>query len=418
MSEVAKRRVAVTGVGALSCFGLGVDVLVDSLYAGKSGAARIRRFDPSPFTCQIGMEAPDFDGAAYFRNPRDARRLEPNIVQAMAAARMALDNAKLTITEELRPRIGTYVGSGIGGLITLQHELYNAHEKGAQRVSPFFIVNAICNMPAGVIAMETGAMGPSYCVVSACATSGHCLGEAMQAIQYGQADVMIAGGTERALNEVGLGGFCSMKAVTADFNDHPEKASRPFDALRSGFVMAEGAGMLILEEWEHAKARGASILAEIVGYGASADAYHLTAPAPEGAGAQLAMRACLKYAGVAAEQVGYINAHGTSTPLNDKAETQAIRKVFGAHADKLLVSSTKSMHGHLLGAAAAIESIACIYALRREEAPPTINYENPDPECDLNYVPNKAQPWKGDYAMCNTFGFGGQNAVLLFKRAS
>lgn len=411
------RRVAVTGLGAVTGYGVGVELLVDSMFAGQTCIRRITNFDPSPFDCQIGAQICDYDGSVYFRNPRDARRLESNIVLGVTASRLALDDAKLVITEELKPRIGTYIGSGIGGLITLQNEIYHAHEKGAQRLSPFFIPNALSNMPAGVISMEAGSMGPCYSVVSACASSGHSLGEAMQAIQLGQADAMIAGGTERALCEIGLGGFCSMKAVTADFNDAPEKSSRPFDAKRSGFVMGEGAAIYILEAWEHAVARGARIYAELVGYGASSDAHHITAPAPEGAGAQLAMRNCLEYAGVAPEQVGYINAHGTSTPLNDKCESQAIRHVFGAHADKLLVSSTKSVHGHMLGAAAAIEGIACIYALLRGEAPPTINYEYPDPECDLNYVPNKAQPFSGDYAMCNTFGFGGQNAVLLFKRA-
>lgn len=412
-----KRRVAVTGLGAVTGFGVGVDLLVEKLFAGETCIRRIARFDPTQFDCQIGAEICDFDGSVYFRNPRDARRLEPNIVLGVSAARLALDDAKLAIDDELKPRTGSYIGSGIGGLITLQNEIYHAHEKGAHRLSPFFIPNAICNMPAGVISMEAGAMGPCYSVVSACATSGHCIGEALQAIQFGQADVMIAGGTERALCEVGLGGFCSMKAVTSDFNDTPEKASRPFDAKRSGFVMGEGAAMYILEEWDHATARGARIYAELVGYGASSDAHHMTAPAPEGAGAQLAMRACLADAGVQPEQVGYINAHGTSTPLNDKSESQAIRHVFGGHADKLLVSSTKSMHGHLLGAAAAVEGIACMFAMLRGEAPPTINYEYPDPDCDLNYVPNKAQPFSGEYAMCNTFGFGGQNAVLMFKRA-
>lgn len=411
------RRVAITGTGALTGFGVGTDVLVEKMFAGESCIRRIARFDPAPFDCQIGAEICDFDGASYFRNPRDARRLEQNIVQAVAAARLALDDAKLTITDELKPRIGTYIGSGIGGLLTLQNEIYNAHAKGAHRLSPFFIPNAISNMPAGVVSMELGAMGPSLCVVSACATGGHSLGEAMQAIRYGQADAMIAGGTERALCQVGLGGFCSMKAVTSDFNAAPEKGSRPFDAKRSGFVMGEGAGIYILEEWEHAKARGAKIYAELVGYGASSDAHHMTAPAPEGAGAQLAIRACLADAGVQPEQVGYVNAHGTSTPLNDKNETDALKAVFGTHAYKLQVSSTKSMHGHLLGAAAAVEGIACIYSFLRGEVPPTINYENPDPECDLNYVPNTAQPFNGDYALCNTFGFGGQNAVLLFKRA-
>jgi 3-oxoacyl-[acyl-carrier-protein] synthase II len=415
---VHKSRGAITGIGAGLGFGVGKEILVEKIFAGETCIRKIARFDATPFDCQIGAEICDFDGSAYFRNPRDARRLEPNIVLGVTAAKLALDDAKLTITDEMKPRIGTIIGSGIGGLITLQNEIYNAKVKGAQRLSPFFIPNAIANMPAGVIAMETGAMGPSLCVVSACATSGHCLGEAMQTIQYGRADAMIAGGTERALCEVGLGGFCSMKAVTSDFNDCPEKSSRPFDAKRSGFVMGEGAAIYILEEWEAAKARGAHIYAELVGYGASSDAHHMTAPSPGGAGAQLAIRTCIADAGITPEQVGYINAHGTSTPLNDKNETEAIKAVFGEHAYKLQVSSTKSMHGHLLGAAAAMEGIACMYAFLRGEVPPTINYEFPDPDCDLNYVPNKAQPFSGDYTQCNTFGFGGQNAVIMFKRAT
>jgi len=413
-----KLRVAVTGIGAITGFGVGTQPLVDGMFAGRSCVKRLERFDPTPFSSHIGAEVTLPDAAPYFTNPREARRYETNIVQGVIAAKLAMEDSGLAITEDNRAKVGIYVGSGIGGLITLQEEIYKAHEKGGQRVSPFFIVNALANMPAGVISCETGAMGPCFAVVSACATSGHCLGEAMREIQWGRTVAMIAGGTERAITEVGLGGFCSMKAVTSDFNDEPERGSRPFDAKRSGFVMGEGAGIFILEEWEHATARGARIYAELVGYGASADAHHVTAPAPQGLGAQLAMRSCLEDAGIAPEQVGYINAHGTSTPLNDKTETEAIKHVFGAHAYKLLVSSTKSMHGHILGGAAAIESIACVYALLRNEVPPTINYENPDPECDLNYVPNKAQPWHGEYAMCNTFGFGGQNAVLLFKRAS
>lgn len=411
-----KLRVAVTGIGAISGYGVGLEPLIEGMFAGRSCVKRISRFDPTPFDAQIGAEGPVLDGGPYFRNPKEARRFEPNVVQGLMAAKLAVDDAKLAITDDNRAKIGVYVGSGIGGLITLQNDIYKAHELGPQRVGPFFIVNAIANMPAGVISVETGAMGPAFSVVSACATAGHNIGEAMREIQWGRAVAMIAGGTERAITEVGLGGFASMKAVTSDFNDAPERGSRPFDAKRSGFVMGEGAGILILEEWEFAQARGARILAELVGYGASSDAHHVTAPAPGGAGAQLAMRACLEDAGVAPEQVGYINAHGTSTPLNDKSETDAIKAVFGPHAYKLQVSSTKSVHGHILGGAAAVESVACIHSFHRGEVPPTINYEYPDPECDLNYVPNTAQSFSGDYAMCNTFGFGGQNAVLMFKR--
>lgn len=413
-----QRRIAITGIGAVTGYGIGTEVLVEGMFAGESCIRRIDRFDPSSFSSQVGAQCPDIDGQAYFNNPREARRLETNVVQAVVAAKEALADSGLSITEEMAPRIGTYVGSGIGGLITLQKDIYYAHERGANRVPPLFIVNAITNMPAGVVAVETGARGPCYAIVSACATAGHNIGEAYRAIQYGTADAMIAGGTERAITEIGLGGFCSMKAVTGDFNDTPAKSSRPFDAGRSGFVMGEGAGIFILEEWEQARQRGAKIYAELVGYGASADAHHVTAPPPNGEGAQLAMHCCMADAGIRPEQVGYINAHGTSTPLNDSAESCAIKAVFGEHVKDLAVSSTKSMHGHILGGAAAIESIACISAFARGMVPPTINYETPDPECDLpNFVPNKAQPWDGDYALCNTFGFGGQNAVLAFKRA-
>ena len=411
------RRVAITGISAITGYGVGAKLLTDALFDGRSCIRRIEKFDASRFSCQIGSEAPEIDGSQYFKNPKDARRMEPNVVQAVAAAKLAVEDSGLEITAELAPRVGVYVGTGIGGLNTLENEIEKASNKGFHRMSPFFIINAIGNVPAGVISIETGAKGPSFCIVSACATSGHCLGEAMLAIRHGRAEVIIAGGTERALNRSGLGGFCSMKAVTGDYNDAPTGGSRPFDAKRSGFVMGEGAGIMILEEWGMAQARDAKIYGELVGYGASADAFHVTAPPEGGPGAQQAMRACLADAGVEPEQIGYINAHGTSTPLNDKYETQAIRAVFGSHADKLLISSTKSMHGHLLGAAAAVEGIACLEAFQRNMVPPTINYENPDPDCDLNYVPNTAVAWDGDYALCNTFGFGGQNAVLLFKRA-
>jgi len=411
-----KRRVVVTGIGAVSGFGIGKDILLDNLFAGNCCIKKIDRFDPEPFACQIAAQGPDLDGGPFFKNPREARRFEQNVVQGVIAAKEAVADSGLEITEDNAPRIGTYVGSGIGGLITLQDDIYRAAQKGAHRMSPFFIINAISNMPAGVIGVETGAKGPCFSVVSACATAGHNMGEALRAIQFGYCDAMIAGGTERPLTEIGIGGFASMKAITPDYNDCPEKGSRPFEKNRSGFVMGEGAGILIFEEMEMAKARGAKIYAEVAGYGASCDAYHVTAPPPDGNGAVRAMLECLKDAGIEREQVGYINAHGTSTPLNDSAESAAIRAAFGAHADNLLVSSTKSMHGHLLGGAAAVESIACIGAFMRGMAPPTINYEEPDPACDLNYVPNKAVAWDGEYAICNTFGFGGQNAVLAFKK--
>ncbi|MCB1221125.1 MAG: beta-ketoacyl-ACP synthase II [Planctomycetales bacterium] len=412
-----RRRVAVTGMGAVSGFGAGVDVLTDSVFAGKSCVRRISGFDPANFPCQIGAECPDFDAPSYFVEPRDARRLEQSILQATAAAKMAVLDSGISFEGDLKTRTGVFIGSGIGGLRTLEEQIMRSAEKGAERISPFFIINAIANMPAGVVAKEWGVHGPCFCVTSACATSGHSIGEAALAIRHGRTDVMIAGGTESALNQVGIGGFSTLKALTFDFNDEPEKGSRPFEKRRSGFVMGEGSGVMILEEWEHAVARNAKIYAEVVGYGASADAYHVTAPPDDGAGAQLAMKWAMEDAGVKREEVTYVNAHGTSTPLNDRAETAAIKAVFGDLAYKLKVSSTKSMHGHLLGAAAAIEGILSIKAFERNELPPTINYEEADPDCDLDYVPNEAVPFHGDYTMCNTFGFGGQNAVLLFRRA-
>lgn len=411
-----RRRVAITGLGAVSGYGAGVDVLTDSIFAGRSCVRRISGFDPSAFPCQIGAECAEFDAASYFKEPRDARRLEQSILQATAAAKMAVDDSGISFEGALEKRTGVFIGSGIGGLRTLEEQIMRSVEKGAERISPFFIINSIANMPAGVVAKEWGVHGPCFCVTSACATSGHSIGEAALAIRHGRTDVMIAGGTEAALNSVGIGGFSTLKALCFDFNDEPERGSRPFDRLRSGFVMGEGAGVMILEEWEHAVARNAKIYGEIVGYGASADAYHVTAPPEDGAGAQLAMIGAIEDAGIRREEVGYVNAHGTSTPLNDRAETAAIKAVFGDHAYKLKVSSTKSMHGHLLGAAAAVEGLLSVKAFERNELPPTINYEEKDPDCDLDYVPNEAVPFDGDYTMCNTFGFGGQNAVLLFRR--
>jgi 3-oxoacyl-[acyl-carrier-protein] synthase II len=410
------RRVAVTGMGVVSGFGVGTDLFLDNVFAGQSAVRKVS-WDASLLGCQIGAEVEPFDAAPYFREAKDARRFEATIVNAVVASKLALQQSGLNITEELAERVAVYIGSGIGGLDTLYEQITKAASAGMNRFSPFFIPNSISNMPGGVVSIETGARAASFCTVSACASSGHAIGEAYRLIKHGYADAVIAGGTEAALNPAGLGGFSSMKAVTFDFNDEPQRGSRPFDAKRSGFVMGEGAGTVILEEWDFATARGANILGEVAGYAATSDAYHLTAPPPGHFGAVAAMRLCLRDAEIEPAQVGYINAHGTSTPLNDLNETAAIKTVFGEHAYKLKVSSTKSMHGHLLGAAAAVESIACLEGFRRGQVPPTINYENPDPECDLDYVANQAQPWDFDYALCNTFGFGGQNAVLLFRKA-
>ena len=413
---MGKRKVVVTGAGAISGYGLGVDPFVEGIFAGRSCVSKITRFDASMLPCQIGAAVPEYDATPYFKAPKDARRYDAVVVQAVIAAKEAVANSGLVIDADNAPRVGVYIGSGIGGLDSLEENIMRGAEKGFERLLPLFIPNSISNMPAGVISIETGAMGPGFSVVSACATSGHAIGEAFRLIQYGTCDAMIAGGTEHAMNKTGIGGFSAMKAVTFAFNDAPEKGSRPFDAKRSGFVMGEGAAALVLEAEETALARGARILAEMVGYGASCDAHHITSPPPRHSGAQLAMRAAIGDAGIGPSAIGYINAHGTSTEINDVNESLAIRDVFGAHADSLKVSSTKSMHGHLLGAAAAVESIACIYSFLRGEVPPTINYEFPDPECDLDYVPNASQRWETEYAMCNTFGFGGQNAVLIFKR--
>ncbi|MCC7477333.1 beta-ketoacyl-ACP synthase II [bacterium] len=416
LREDGSRRVAVTGMGVVSGYGVGLDAFTEGIFAGRSAVTKITAWDASALPCQIAARPPDYDASVYFKNPKDARRFERVTRYAVTATRQALEQSGLSISEELADDTGVYICSGIGGLDTFHEQLYRAKELGAMKLSPFFIVNAIGNMPGGVVSIETGARGPSFCVVSACASSGHGIGEAMREIRSGRMKVMLAGGTEASCNEIGIGGFSTMQAVTFDFNDTPEKGSRPFDARRSGFVMGEGSAVLVLEDWEHAQARGAKILAEVVGYAATSDAHHFTAPPPDGRGAVSAMRRALADAGISAGQIGYINAHGTSTPLGDKAETQAIKTVFGEHAYKLKVSSTKSMHGHMLGAAAAIESVACISAFQRGEVPPTINQEEADPECDLNYVPNRAQPFDGEYAMNNTFGFGGHNAVVIYKK--
>jgi 3-oxoacyl-[acyl-carrier-protein] synthase II len=408
------RRVVVTGLGAVTPLGIGVAPTWEALLAGRSGVARITKFDAAEFTTRIAAEVKDFN-AEDFVDKKEIKRMDPFIQIAMAAAHLAMVDSGLEIDETLGPRIGVYVGSGLGGLSTLEryHKAYL--EGGSRKISPFFIPMLISNLAPGHIAMKYGAKGPNITTTTACAASSHAIGEALEAIRRGACDAVIAGGSEATITPMGLGGFCAMKALSTR-NEEPAAASRPFDKDRDGFVMGEGAAILLLEELETAKRRGAGIYAELVGYGASADAYHVTAPAPGGEGAVRCMQAALADARVTPDQVDYINAHGTSTPYNDLYETMAIKTVFKDHAARLMVSSTKSMTGHLLGAAGAIESVFSVLALRDGVIPPTINYTTPDPECDLDYVPNEARNRPIRYALSNSFGFGGTNSCLLFSR--
>ncbi len=408
------RRVVVTGMGAITPVGTGAEQFWEALLAGKSGVRLIDRFDVSEYPTKIAGLVTDFNSEDYI-DKRDARRMDRFVQFAVSAATMAMTKARLAVTEELASRIGVYIGSGIGGLQTLEDQHRILLERGPKRVSPFFIPMMIGDMASGQVSIRFGAKGPNSAPVSACATGSNAIGDAYKIIERGAADVMICGGTESTITPLSLAGFCAAKALS-ERNDEPERASRPFDALREGFVMGEGAGILILEELQFAKARGATILAEVVGYGMSGDAYHFVQPAPEGAGAARAMRAALHDADVEPNQIDYVNAHGTSTPIGDEVETIAIHHVFGQHAPNMPVSSTKSMTGHLLGAAGAIEAIACIMALRDQIVPPTINYENPDASCDLDYVPNTARHQKLTHVMSNSFGFGGHNATLIFKK--
>ena len=409
-----KRRVVITGLGMVTPIGTGKTAFWDNLIAGKSGIERVQRFDVSEYPTQMAAEVKDFKAEDYM-DKKESRRMDRFCQFAVAAARLALDDAKLDVSSINRQRVGVSVGSGIGGITTIQEQVEVLKVKGPRRVSPFFVPMLIANMASGYISIEFGLHGPNTTIVTACATGTHSIGEALKTIQLGAADMMLAGGSEAAIVPVAFAGFCAMRAMSS-CNDDPASASRPFDLARDGFVMGEGAGIVVLEELEHALARGAKIYAEVAGYGLSSDAYHITAPDPEASGAQLCMSMALKDAGITPESVDYINAHGTSTPLNDKAETQAIKKVFGEHAYQLAVSSTKSMTGHLLGAAGGIEAIACALAIENDMIPPTINYETPDPECDLNYVPNKALARPVQTALSNSFGFGGTNATLVFSK--
>ncbi|MBZ9715247.1 MULTISPECIES: beta-ketoacyl-ACP synthase II [Deinococcus] len=407
------KRVVITGVGPVTPIGVGAQAFAQAQRAGKSGIGRITRFDPADVASKIAGEVND-DLSAYV-DPREARKLDRYVQLALAAAALAVQDSGLS-PEELRGEgTGTLIGSGIGGVKTFEDQAQVLHTRGAGRISPMFIPMQIANMASGHVAMQYGATGPSSTVVTACATGTGAIGDAARYIQLGLADTMIAGGSEAAITPIAIGGFSNMKALSTR-NDEPELASRPFSATRDGFVLGEGAAVVILEEYDKAVKRGATIYAEVVGYGTSADAHHITMPAPEGRGAQVAMRMALKTAGVNPEQVGYINAHGTSTYFNDLHETQGIKSVFGDHAYRLAVSSTKSMTGHLLGAAGAAEAIAVAQALKDGILPPTINLTDPDPELDLDYVPLHAREAQVDYALSNSFAFGGQNAALLFKR--
>lgn len=409
-----KKRIVITGMGVVSPVGTGVEKFWKSLVEGKSGVRPITSFDVSLFDCRIAGDVPDYDPLQYF-STKEARNLAPFVQYASVASREAMAQAKVDITSIDADRFGVLIGSGIGAIAIVESEYQKYLDKGPSKMTPHFIPKIIINEAAGQVSIECGAKGPTTCVATACSTATNAIGDAYRFLQYGDADIMIAGGTESATSILGLGGFCALKALSQR-NDAPEKASRPFDLNRDGFVMAEGAGIVVLETLEHAKKRGATILAEMAGYGRTSDAYHITAPEATGAGAAKAMEYALKDGGLKPEDVSYINAHGTSTKLNDKVETLAIKKVFGEYAYKVPVSSTKSMTGHLLGAAGGVELIASVLAMRDGIIPPTINLESPDPECDLDYVPNQARKAALTVVMSNSLGFGGHNASVVIKR--
>jgi len=408
-------RVVVTGVGTINSHGIGIDILWESLLAGKSGIDLVTSFDTSDFPSKVGAEVRDFD-VGQFMDPKEARRNDRYTHFAVAASKLALEHAAVDVTKLDPDRFGVLVGSGIGGMETIQKQSRRLYEGGPRKVSPFMIPSLIANIASGVVAIEVGARGPNYGIVSACSSSTHTIGESFRILRDGDADIMIAGGSEAAVTELGYAGFCSMKAMSTSYNDEPTRSSRPFDKGRDGFVMGEGAGVLILETLEHAQARGAEIYCEVSGYAATCDAYHITSPDPEGKALGAAIHKVVTMSGLQVDDVDYINAHGTSTPYNDKFETGAIKRALGDHAYKTLVSSTKSMTGHLLGAAGGIESAVCAMALKTGKIPPTINNEEKDDDCDLDYVPNVMREADIKVAVCNNSGFGGHNASLLFKK--
>jgi 3-oxoacyl-[acyl-carrier-protein] synthase II len=411
---MSERCVVVTGIGVITPLGSDLGVLWENLLAGNSGIERVTRFDTTNFDSKIGGEVRDFN-PEQFMPAKETRRTDRFTQYAVAAASKAVADSGLELAKEDLNRIGVLIGSGIGGMETIETQAGVLFKKGPGRVSPFMIPMLIVNMASGYVSMLFGLKGPNLAVVSACATSTHALGEAARAIVHNDADVMIAGGSEAAITQLGYAGFCAMKAMSTR-NDEPTRASRPFDAERDGFVMGEGAGICVLESLEHARHRHAKIYCEVAGYGITGDAYHMSAPAPEGEGAARSMAMALRHARLRPDEINYINAHGTSTQVGDKCETQAIKTVFGSHAKRLVVSSTKSMTGHLLGAAGAVETAICALAIQHNIVPPTINYETPDPDCDLDYVPNKAREMPVNTCVNNSLGFGGHNATLIVKR--
>jgi 3-oxoacyl-[acyl-carrier-protein] synthase II len=404
----------VTGVGLLTPLGIGTEASWEAIRSAKSGIGPITQFDASAFSCRIAGEVKGFDPAKYIEK-KEIKKMGRFIQFAIAAAECALSASGLKVTAENEERVGVYIGSGIGGFEVIEREHQTLLEHGPRRISPFFIPATIINLASGYVSIRSGAKGPNSATATACTTSAHSIGDSFRLIQYGEADAMICGGTEACITPMGVGGFAAMRALSTR-NEEPERASRPWDRDRDGFVVGEGSGILVLEELEAARARGARILAELVGYGMSADAFHVTAPPDNGDGAFRVMRNALRDAGLEPQQVDYINAHGTSTDVGDRAETAAIKRAFGDHAYKLAVSSTKSMTGHLLGGAGGLEAGITVMAIRDQIAPPTTNHENPDPQCDLDYVPKQARPMRIEYALSNSFGFGGTNGCLIFKR--
>ena len=425
------RRVVVTGLGMVTPLGWGVEASWRGILAGKSGAGRITGFDATDYACQVACEVPRIDGRGgggpdvpgsfdpdQVMSPKEQRRVDDFILYAMAAADEAVrDSGWSPTTEEDRCRTGVNIGSGIGGLSTIADTAVELHEKGPRRVSPFFITSALINLASGQVSIRHGFKGPNHSVVTACASGAHAVGDAMRLIQHGDADVMVAGGAEAAICKIGIAGFVACRAMSTHFNDEPQRASRPYDRDRDGFVMGEGAGVLVLEELEHARRRGAKIYAEVIGYGLAGDAYHITAPAETGDGGFRAMQAALRQANIDPADIDYINAHGTSTPLGDEIELGAVERLLGPAAGKATMSSTKSAIGHLLGAAGAVEAAFSVLALRDQIAPPTINLENPSVDSPIDLVPKVAKPMKIDFALSNSFGFGGTNASVVFKRA-
>jgi 3-oxoacyl-[acyl-carrier-protein] synthase II len=411
---MANRRVVVTGIGLVSSLGIGTEANWAALTAGKSGVGTITKFDAAQFATRIAGEVRGFDPLRFIEK-KDVKKMDVFIQYAIAASQFAMDDATLKVTPELSTRVGVFIASGIGGFTTIEREHRALLEGGPRKISPFFIPSAIINLAAGQVSIRFGARGPNSATCTACSASAHAIGDAYEIIRRGAADVMIAGGSEAAITPMGIGGFGALRALSTR-NDEPARASRPFDIDRDGFIVGEGAGVLILEEYDAARQRGARIYAELVGYGMSADAYHITAPSEDGDGAVRVMRAAMESAGIASDRVSYINAHGTSTPQGDKLETLAIKRCFGDHAGKIAVSSTKSMTGHLLGAAGGLEAGVTALAVHHQCAPPTINLDRPDPKCDLDYVPNVRRSLPIEYALSNSFGFGGTNAALLFKR--